>query len=229
MALPPRWREHLLGVFVLYHLGAVLAGSVPAAVGGLNRKSWKNPTVAAELDAWHETLSGVGMSADREAFEDGLYTVAVRTVRIQKALTAPFTHYYATVGTKQSWRMFVAPMIRPAALRIEGRMGPDDAWSPLYVHHSDEHDFAARQLRYSRVRPLLFELAWPKSKANWTRFGRFLASEAFEAHPELSEVQLVWERRKSPGPKARQVPEPIRQRPLIFERDGPLSHDEVVP
>ena len=99
MATSFRWREHLLGLFVLYHLGAVLSGSMPSAVGGLSRKTWKNPSVVAELDAWHQTLTGVGLTADRDSFEDGLFWIAVRTVRFRKTLMVPFQLYYTTMGT----------------------------------------------------------------------------------------------------------------------------------
>ncbi len=218
MPLPSRWREHLLGVFVLYHLAAVVLGSVPAAVGGLNRKSWKNPVVADELDSWHHTLQGLGLAADREAFEDALFKVAVRSVRLRKDLIVPFRPYYNTAGTSQDWRMFVAPMTRPAALRIEGRTSDSDDWMPLYVHHSVDHDFSAAQLRYARMRPVLFRLAWPRYKPDYQRFGKAMARRAFESDPSLDAVQLVWERRKSPGPKARSAPPIARERPLPFTR-----------
>ncbi|HCH63736.1 MAG: hypothetical protein CL927_12785 [Deltaproteobacteria bacterium] len=213
-----RWREHLLGLFVLYHLGAVLAGSVPAAVGGLSRRSWQNPTVAAELDAWHRTLRELGLRADRDAFEDGLYKVAVRTVRFRKQLTTPFQPYYTFAGTKQDWRMFVAPLTRPASLRIEARHSSDSEWFPLYVHHSAEHDWLAPQLRYARTRPVLFRLAWPRYKPEYRRFGRFLSRRALEADASLSAVQVVWERRRSPTPNRRKIQPIERQRPLVFER-----------
>ena len=216
MASRFRWREHALGLFVLYHLGAVLLGSVPAAVGGVNRKSWKNPTVAAELDTWHSTLSEAGLVGDRESFEAGLFKLAVQTVRFHKKLTAPFQPYYSLAGTKQGWRMFIAPMTRPAALRIEGQWTAEGEWEPLYVHHSDEHDFAATQLRYSRTRPVLFAIAWPRNKGRYARFGRTLAGRAFEEHPELRAVRLVWERRRSPGPRARKPPKIVRERPIEF-------------
>ena len=218
MPLSLPWREHLLGLFVLYHLGAVLAGSVPAAVGGLSRKSWKNPSVVAELDAWHETLTGLGLEADRDTFEDGLYRVAVRTVRFRKELTTPFGPYYTFAGTKQDWRMFVAPLTRPAALRIEGRYASDSEWLPLYVHHSSEHNWLADTLRYARTRPVLFRLAWPKYKPEYRRFGRYLARQAFESDASLSAIQVVWERRRSPAPNRRKVHPIQRQRPLVFER-----------
>ena len=218
MATSFRWREHLLGLFVLYHLGAVLSGSMPSAVGGLSRKTWKNPSVAAELDAWHQTLTGVGMTADRDSFEDGLFWLAVRTVRFRKTLMVPFQQYYTTMGTQQDWRMFVAPLTRPAALRIEGKHSADGEWFPLYVHHSTEHDFFAGQLRYSRSRPLLFRFAWPRYKPDYRRFGAYLARQAFAADPSLSAVQLVWQRRRSPAPHRPKV-HPIQwQRPLVFER-----------
>lgn len=233
--MPPsfRWREHLLGLFVLYHLGAVLAGSVPAAVGGLSRNTWKNPTVVAELDAWHHTLTGLGLTADRDTFEDGLFWVAVRTVRLRKKLTAPFLPYYNAAGTQQGWQMFVAPLTRPAKLRIEGQHSPDDEWFPLYVHHSTEHDFLARQLRYSRSRPLVFRFAWPRYKPDYRRFSKYLSTQAFEADPTLSAVQVVWERRRSPAPHRPKVSPIQRQRPLVFERpserlsEGPSERPET--
>lgn len=214
------WREHLLGLFVVFHLGAVLTGSVPAAVGGVSRKAWKNPSVSAELDAWHHTLTGLGLTADRASFEDGLFKVAVQTVRVHRRLTAPFQPYYLFAGTKQDWRMFVAPLTRPATLRIEGRHGAEDPWFPLYVHHSTEHDFLATQLRYARIRPVIFRLAWPKNKPEYRRFGKAIAARAFDSDPELSAVQLVWERRRSPAPGRRKGTPIQRQRPLVFERGG---------
>ncbi len=222
MAKTFRLRDHILGFFVLYHLGAVLAGSVPTAVGGLHRKSWKTPLAASELDAWHGTLSDAGLVGDRQSFEDGLFQAAVATVRLHKKLTQPFQSYYSLAGTKQGWRMFIVPMTRPAALRIEGQSTADGEWFPMYIHHSQQHDFVATQLRYSRTRPVLFALAWPRNRGRYARLGQYVADRAFKEHPDLHAVQLVWERRRSPRPKVPKAPQLVRERPLVFVRpDAP--------
>jgi len=215
--MPLQLRHHILGAFVALHVVAVFLGALPAPVGGLNKKTWKDHVVASELNAWHETLRKVGMTSSREAFEEQLFQVAVRTVKFRQGLIAPFRPYYQLAGTTQGWRMFVAPMTRPATLRIEGRRAATDAWESLYVHQSDEADWYATQLGYSRVRPVLFRLGWSHFRKQYKYFAEHLALKAAETHPDLVEVRFVWERRRTPAPD-HTGPSPAvgEERPLVF-------------
>ena len=210
-------RHHLLGLFVAFHVGVVALGALPAPTAALNKSSWQDPVVAAELDGWFGTLRGLGMQRDREVFEDDLYDLAVGIVQFRRQLLAPAQPYFRTVGTTQGWQMFVAPMTRPATLRVEARWPRSTQWEPLYVHQSPEHRWHAEQLTYSRVRPLTFRLAWPHYRRPFQRFANHLATQAAEDFPDLMEVRVFWERRQTPAPGAKgPIATPKRERTQVF-------------
>ena len=113
------WWPHLRAALVVAHLTAITLMAMPAPVGGLDRRTWKDPTVQAEFAVWRARLGALGVERTPKAFEDDLFRVAKGLVDVRDEVLAPFQPYYRWCGTWQSWRMFVAPHTHPSRMRVE--------------------------------------------------------------------------------------------------------------
>jgi len=179
-------------VLVAIHLFAIVAMALPAPGGGMNRSSWREPTVRDELDNWYGRFQVVGFSGSREQFEDELYDRAKQLMDLRKAVLSPFDLYYRHCGTYQSWRMFVAPHKYPAALHIEVKENGD--WRKIYVERSSEYTWKAREFSNDRFRSAIFRLSWPGYKKVYQQFADWTAKEVGEEFPDATEVRLTFER-----------------------------------
>jgi len=222
MSEPPKperttWTT-LRAVLVALHVAAVVIGAFPAPVGGLSKASWSEPTVQAEFDTWHARLQGLGLSADRAEFEDGLFKLAGGWVRARNTVVKPFHPYYRYLGTEQSWRMFVAPHKHPSRLQIQVRDGESGEWDTIFEQDNPELDWRAHQLLQSRTRSCLFRYSWPGYRRNFRALGRWVARQVAEERDDVSHVRVQWLRRRTPGPakmRAGELPPEKVVRPYV--------------
>lgn len=214
---PRPWWHHLRGVLVLLHIIAVVSAAAPAPVGGLQRVAWATPVVQAELDAWHTRLDKTGLVGDRQSFEDRLYDLARRWVKARRAALEPFQPYYRMAGTDQSWRMFVAPHTHPARLHIEVKTTENGPWEVIYEQGSATATWHAHQLRYSRVRPVLFRYAWPRYRGHYRALVRWAAREVARERPDATELRAYWARQKTPSAAQvrRGIEPPTKQQSVV--------------
>lgn len=215
-----RVRAHLTATLVLLHLVAVTLMAIPAPGGGMARSSWKDPTVQAELQAWHQTLSPLLPGVDAAQFEEGLYAFASRYMKARGAVLKPFAPYYRYAGTVQSWRMFVAPHRYPARLRIEVERG--GAFETVYLARDAEADWLASHLDHDRWRSAIFRFAWKSYRRHYEAFGRWVADRAREDFPDATRVRLSFDKYRTPSPEeVREDRRPPAER--ILERTLPLG------
>ena len=207
-------------MLVALHVVAVVVGAFPAPVGGLDRTAWAEPTVKAELDTWHQRLHGVGLPADRAAFEDGLFALASSWVRGRQQVLKPFMPYYRYLGTEQSWRMFVAPHKHPARLQVQVKVdgAAKEEWETLFEQDRPELDWHAHQLRHTRMRSSLFRYSWPGYRRNFKALSRWVAHRVAEERPDVTHVRLQWLRRRTASPakmRAGELPPQTVVRPTV--------------
>lgn len=189
-------------MLVALHVAAVVVGAFPAPVGGLNRAAWSEPTVKAELDAWHQRLQGMGLTADRATFEDGLYSLASTWVRGRQQVVKPFRPYYRYVGTEQSWRMFVAPHKHPSRLQVQVRVqgAEAEAWQTIFEQDNSEFDWRANQFLHTRMRSSLFRYSWPGYQRSFKALSTWIGRRVAEERPEVTHVRVQWLRRRTASP-----------------------------
>ena len=188
----PTWVRQGRAVFVALHLVAIGLAAIPAPVGGMNRAAWKAPTVQGELHAWADRI---GM--DHEAFEDGLWELAVDVMALRSVVLRPFRLYYHRLGTQQSWRMFVAPHTHPSRLHID--IEEDGEWFNVYEQTTAGEHYLEDELEGDRFRSALFRYAWPAYKRPYRHFARWVARHAEKDFPEATRVRLRWHRRTTPS------------------------------
>ncbi len=188
------WR-HVRGGLVAAHIAAVVLGALPAPEGGMNRKMWKEPTVQGELGAWADRL---GMAPD--AFEDGLWTLAVGVMRGRRVALTPFQPYYRWAGTTQSWRMFVAPHKFPSRLHVDVREGGE--WRSVYVQATPGEGWLEPVLEADRFRSVLFRYAWPSFGRPYDQLVDWLAACAADDFPDADQIRVRWARSRTLPPEA---------------------------
>ena len=215
------WAQ-LRAAFVAFHVLAVVGGSVPAPVGGLNRSAWSDPTVAAELEGWRARLGAVGLEMDKATYEDRLFVFARGLLRVRAAALAPFQPYYRYLGVEQGWRMFVAPQTHPARLQVEVREG--GAWRTVYLQPDPERAWLAHRLEGGRFRSALFRYAWKHYRRQHRQLVRWLARQAEGDFPGADAVRVSWVRGRTPSPaEARAGARPRTRTTDAIELDLPLT------
>ena len=201
---------HLRALFVTTHIVAVVLASFPAPVGGLQRAAWSEPTVARELDQWHQRLQSIGMTDDRDRFEDKLYQIASTWVRGRRMTLRPFKPYYRFLGVDQSWRMFIAPHMHPSRLQVHVRDHPSAPWELLYSQGDPTHTWRRSWLNHTRMRSVLFRYSWPGYQRPYRALARFIGREVARERPDAGQVRLQWMRRRTPTPaQVRSGTEPL--------------------
>jgi hypothetical protein len=199
MAMLGRWRLHLLGLFVLFHVTAVTLKALPTPEAGMNREAWQNPTVQTEFRTWEVRLHGWGFHFTHQQFEDFLWSLAGRYLDIRGKVLSPFDPYYRYCGTYQSWQMFVAPDRFPARLYIDVFENGD--WRPVFVERSSEHTWLSSELSDTRFRSVIFRLAWPGFHGQYEAFADWVAKRAAKDFPSASRVRLRFYHSRTPSPE----------------------------
>lgn len=180
------------------HLVAIGVCAFPAPVGGMNRSSWHDPTVRAELDAWRGRLAVVGLHATAKEFEDDLWRAMSTFMAARGAVVRPFERYFALTGTWQSWRMFVAPQRYPARLTID--VFEDGAWRPLFEERSDTATWRREIFDHDRLRAAIFRYSWPKFGREWRAFVEFLGRRAAVEVPRAEKLRARFLRYRTLSP-----------------------------
>ena len=168
--------------------------ALPTPGAGLKRAAWKDPTVQAEFATWGARL---GMTAPE--MEERLWVVARRWVALRDQITAPFQPYANAVGTRQPWRMFVAPHRYPARLHVD--LEVNGLWQPVYEARSDQHVWRRRQLDHDRMRAAIFRYGWPRYEKPLRQLTFWLARHAASDFPEATRLRtrMYKYRTRSPG------------------------------
>jgi hypothetical protein len=183
---------HLRAAFFLFHVVAVTLLALPAPSGGMDRRTWSDPTVKAEFDAWRGRLAAIGVELDARSFEDQLFASASAFMDLRAQVLAPFKPYHLYFGTWQSWRMFIAPHTHPTRLEIAVREG--EAWRTVFFERSAEATWMRDVLDNDRMRSALFRYAWKNYASTWKEFGGWVAQRAAEDFPDADAVRLRYYR-----------------------------------
>lgn len=194
-AVRRRWPQ-ARAAFVSFHLAAIVLSAVPAPVGGMNRRNWRDPTVQGELRVWADRL---GVEPAR--LEDRVFSFARGYMRARELWLAPVEPYLDLTGTGQPWRMFVAPHRYPARFRVEAAGAGGEGWETLFEERSAGARWHAPFFEQERVRSILFRYAWPEYSASAGRFCEWLADRVFEERPDIERVRCRYAKARSPSPE----------------------------
>ena len=200
---PSRWARawpHVRALLIAIHIVAVVVLAIPDAGGvALSRKSWKNPTVQAELKAWAQRLSALGLQTDAATLEQDVFEIARSWTEGLAWLRAPVRPYAEYLGVRQTWRMFVAPHRHPAKFQVD--VEQDGQWRPVQVARSDQYGWRSHQLDHVRVRSLLFRYGWKRYRRFYRAFAEWIADRAAEDFPAAQRVRVRMVGFRTPTPQ----------------------------
>ena len=178
------WRsfKRLLPVLIVLHIVAVLLQASPAPMS-MDRASWKQPAVQAELSQWAERLD-----MPTAELEERLWTLTDRYMRVRQPGQELFSPYYRYCGTAQGWRMFVAPDLEPTLIEIE--IFGHGQWQMVYRELDSGHRWQAGILEHWRLRVALFSTIWTKNWVEFRWFSEWVAANAKQDFPEAERVKI---------------------------------------
>jgi hypothetical protein len=190
---------HLLGIFVIAHLAAVVLQGIPDPGVGLKRSAWSDKTVEQEFRVWASFFSRFGAEVTVEELQDRIWSIAKGFTDFRSALVRPFRPYRDYIGVRQPWRMFVAPHRFPTALVID--VHEEDEWRIVYADRSPEHTWRVGTFGHDRMRAAIFRYGWPSYRRIYGDFGHWVAGLAATDFPEARYVRLRMFRRRTPSPE----------------------------
>ena len=188
-------RRQLVGIYVAFHVLAVVIAAVPGTGKMLDRRAWEEPTVQAEFEAWSDRLDVDSATLQAFAFDAATRVLAVRAV----ALT-PFEPYLRFTGQWQNWVMFVAPHRYPTRLQLRVADGAGD-WRVLYEEGNPQARWRAAAFATERMRSSVFRWGWPSYEKAWATACRGLARAAKADDPSITKMQCRFWKRRSPSPE----------------------------
>ncbi|MCA9707793.1 MAG: hypothetical protein KDK70_18220 [Myxococcales bacterium] len=213
---------HVRALLIALHIGAVVLLAIPDAGGvALSRSSWKNPTVQAELRAWAERLSSLGVQTDAATLEDDVFAAAQAWTEALATLRAPVQPYADTLGVRQTWRMFVAPHRHPAKLHVD--LKEDGRWRPIQIARDDEHGWRGHQLDHVRVRAMLFRYGWARYDWYYRALAKWIATRAAQDFPAASHVRVRMYGFRTPTPqevRTDAIPQGEFRQVLVFDAEA---------
>ncbi len=195
----PSLGAHLLGLFVIAHLAAVILQGIPDPGVGLKRSAWRDETVQQEFQVWAGFLSRFGGEVTATELQDRVWTIAKGFTDFRAALVQPFRPYRDYIGVRQPWRMFVAPHRFPTALVID--VHEDDQWRIVYADRSPEHTWRVGTFGHDRMRAAIFRYGWPGYARIYGDFGRWVAGLAATDFPDARYIRVRMFRRRTPSPE----------------------------
>ena len=190
---------HLLGLFVIGHLAAVLLQGIPNPGIGLKRSAWRDKTVQQEFQVWAGFFSRFGGEVSAEELQDRVWGIAKGFSDVRSALVRPFRPYRDYIGVRQPWRMFVAPHRFPTALVIE--VHEEDEWRIVYADRSPEYTWRVNTFGHDRMRAAIFRYGWPSYARIYRDFSGWVAGLAATDFPDARYVRVRMFRRRTPSPE----------------------------
>ncbi len=206
--------NHLRAILVLLHLLAICTLALPAPVGGINERSYKDPSLQATFGDYAKALQAVGLDISRKELQDRAWVVGKAMVDFHNAAKKPFMPYYQATGTWQGWRMFGYVSRKPARLEVYARMAENEDWQPIFIARSSEWDWRATQLDQERMRGLVNDHSWRRGKGRYLELSRWLARQAAADLPQAHALKV--QMRSLPLPS----PEQLREQGAVLPGDA---------
>jgi len=187
-----------------------LALPLPREVG-----SSKSPESKAEVQRWLVLGERVGVHVTEDEMQAALDSLGAWTGGLRRDIIQPWLPVQRWTGTGQGWAFFAVPDTHP--VRLEVTVVEPEGPRMVFRRLDAAHRWRAPTFAYRRVRGLYDTVR--KKNAMYRRFGRWVALEALEDHPDglAVEIQVLRHHVTLPGePRDERT---VRRLHLHFDRE----------
>ena len=191
---------HIRAILITMHLVALALLATPNPSMFLRRSWWELPAAQAELLAWSEALTGLGIEHTPESLKEALWSGFEEIGAVRKKLTRPLRPYVRYCGTAQDWPLFAIPQRKVSRLFID-LQDHDGEWETIYITQDPEVSWNHRRLSSERYRNKVFFISQPHKKKQYRKFARWMAAMAAADFPEAEQLRLRFHVQTTLGPK----------------------------
>lgn len=187
---------------ITFHVVAVTLMAIPSPPPGMmSEEDWQMPIAQEEFASWAEFLSGLGMNVTGKELQDQLWRLANRYVETRNVVLTPFQWYYKFCGTRQGWRMFVAPAREPTRFFVD--IEEAGTWRPVFGEGLPDVAWLGWQLNQEHMRTALTTLVvfQPGFQEDLEQLAHWLAKRARGDFPQAQKLRLRIHRFPTPTPE----------------------------
>ncbi len=152
--------------------------------------------VKEQVDEWMGMLSKVGVT--RPQFETFVLKGSGFFVDLDNTVSKPIHPFNQLLRTGQNWALFTGADRTPLRFALRGYT-EDGTIVPLFRRLDPDATFMSDILNFRRVRGL-YDLDRDEIPRRYKIFSRWVATRAFQAHPELVAVEVLQEEQRTPLP-----------------------------
>ncbi|MDG1480684.1 MAG: hypothetical protein P8R54_13900 [Myxococcota bacterium] len=194
---------HFRAILITIHLAALMLLATPNPSMFLRRSLWDLPMAQAELVAWADMLSGMGIEHTPDSLEEALWDGFQQLGTIRKKLTRPLRPYVRYCGTAQDWPLFAIPQRKVSRLFID-ILQDEEEWETIYITQDPDVRWNHRRLNSERYRNKVFFISQPHKKRQYRKFAGWIAGMAASDFPEADKIRLRFHVQTTLGPKKTQ-------------------------
>jgi hypothetical protein len=187
---------------ITFHVVAITMMAMPSPPPGMmSEQDRQAPIAQEEFAAWAEFFSSLGISVTAKELQDRLWHLANGYLSIRTAVLTPFQWYYTACGTRQGWRMFVAPSREPTRLFIDVQEAGQ--WRAVFGEGLRDLAWRGGQLNQEHMRTALITLVVFEHDfhEDLEQFARWLAARARRDFPRAQRLRLRIHKQPTPTPE----------------------------
>lgn len=192
------WTDHARGAA----LAVALLGHAIYAVPFTERitsADLENPGRQRSLQAWADTINGLGIAISDEELEQHVVDVTRFVNETHQTLKTPYKPVFQLTNTNQQWGLFASATTRPETIVVDVKRAGSDEWETLLRRLDPCCTWREDQFRYRRIRGLWDGLK-KSPRPGFRYLVRWIGRRAFEDFDDVEHVRVYMDRGRSTYP-----------------------------
>lgn len=195
MSLTPDAWAHFRGVALAVVIAANAWVAIPIGPR-VTAKDLARGEVKEQVDEWMSMLSALGIT--RAQFETFVVKGSGFFVDLDNTVSKPIHPFSQILRTGQNWALFTGADRTPLRFTLRG-ITADGTIVPLFRRLDPDATFLGDILNFRRVRGI-YDLERDEIPKRYRNLTRWIATRAFQAHPELVSIEVFQEEQRTPLP-----------------------------
>jgi len=190
-------RDHLRAAIIAIALIAhgIYALPLPNRV---TERTLKEDWRQRDIELWRGWLSDAGIAVEHEQIEQQLLFWTGLSADLHQTLKWPFRPLFELTSSNQAWALFAAATTKPETVVVQVRTD-DGEWRTVTRRLDPDADWMDATIRYRRIRGL-WDGQKKRTRRPYINLTEWIANEAFTKWPEVKQVRVFLEQRRSVYP-----------------------------